>query len=69
MTTQSEKTDGLDLAQLMDQIKKDADEHKHAPDNGAPGFRPRYDDHWYAAYVLDPDGHNIEAVCRLPLPR
>jgi catechol 2,3-dioxygenase-like lactoylglutathione lyase family enzyme len=33
-------------------------------DNGAPGLRPRYDDHYYAAYVLDPDGHNIEAVCR-----
>lgn len=34
-------------------------------DNGAPGFRPRYGEHWYAAYILDPDGHNIEAVCRL----
>src|SRR5262245_16236534 len=33
-------------------------------DNGAPGLRPRYDDHYYAAFVLDPDGHNIEAVCR-----
>ena len=35
-------------------------------DNGAPGLRPRYAEHWYAAFVLDPDGHNIEAVCRLP---
>lgn len=26
--------------------------------------RSRYDENWYAAYVLDPDGHNIEAVCR-----
>jgi catechol 2,3-dioxygenase-like lactoylglutathione lyase family enzyme len=34
-------------------------------DQGAPGLRPRYADHYYAAYVLDPDGHNIEAVCRL----
>lgn len=33
-------------------------------DNGAPGLRPRYAKHYYAAYVLDPDGHNIEAVCR-----
>jgi catechol 2,3-dioxygenase-like lactoylglutathione lyase family enzyme len=33
-------------------------------DNGAPGLRPRYADNYYAAYVLDPDGHNIEAVCR-----
>lgn len=35
-------------------------------DNGSPGLRPRYDDHWYAAFVLDPDGHNIEVVCRHP---
>ena len=33
-------------------------------DNGAPGLRPRYGDYYYAAYVRDPDGHNIEAVCR-----
>ena len=30
-------------------------------DNGAPGERP-YGDYYYAAFVLDPDGHNIEAV-------
>ena len=36
-------------------------------DNGAPGVRARYDENYYAAYVLDPDGHNIEAVCRRPL--
>ena len=34
-------------------------------DNGAPGPRPHYDRHYYGAFVLDPDGHNIEAVCRL----
>lgn len=33
-------------------------------DNGPPGVRPRYAENWYAAFVLDPDGHNIEAVCR-----
>lgn len=33
-------------------------------DQGAPGFRPRYAEHYYAAYIIDPDGHNIEAVCR-----
>jgi catechol 2,3-dioxygenase-like lactoylglutathione lyase family enzyme len=33
-------------------------------DKGPPGLRPRYGEHWYAAFVLDPDGHNIEAVCR-----
>jgi catechol 2,3-dioxygenase-like lactoylglutathione lyase family enzyme len=32
--------------------------------NGAPGPRPRYAENYYAAFVLDPDGHNIEAVCR-----
>ena len=32
-------------------------------DNGAPGPRPHYHPHYYGAFVLDPDGHNIEAVC------
>ncbi len=32
-------------------------------DNGAPGIRAKYDVNYYAAYVLDPDGNNIEAVC------
>ena len=32
-------------------------------DNGAPGLRPQYRPTYYGAYVLDPDGHNIEAVC------
>ncbi len=32
-------------------------------DNGAPGLRPQYGHSYYAAFVLDPDGHNIEAVC------
>lgn len=35
-------------------------------DNGGPGLRSSYDANYYAAFVLDPDGHNIEAVCRLP---
>ncbi len=34
--------------------------------NGAPGLRPNYHDHYYAAFVLDPDGYNIEAVCHRP---
>jgi catechol 2,3-dioxygenase-like lactoylglutathione lyase family enzyme len=33
-------------------------------DNGAPGLRPHYQPDYYAAFVLDPDGHNIEAMCR-----
>jgi catechol 2,3-dioxygenase-like lactoylglutathione lyase family enzyme len=32
-------------------------------DNGAPGIRAHYDESYYAAYVLDPDGNNVEAVC------
>jgi catechol 2,3-dioxygenase-like lactoylglutathione lyase family enzyme len=32
-------------------------------DNGAPGVRPYYHPTYYGAFVLDPDGHNIEAVC------
>lgn len=35
-------------------------------DNGAPGVRPHYHPNYYAAFVLDPDGHNIEAVCHCP---
>jgi catechol 2,3-dioxygenase-like lactoylglutathione lyase family enzyme len=32
-------------------------------DNGAPGLRPHYHADYYGAFVLDPDGHNIEVVC------
>ena len=35
-------------------------------DNGAPGSRPHYHADYYGAFVLDPDGHNIEAACHLP---
>jgi catechol 2,3-dioxygenase-like lactoylglutathione lyase family enzyme len=35
-------------------------------DNGAPGVRPQYHPNYYGAFVLDPDGHNIEAVCHAP---
>ena len=35
-------------------------------DNGAPGLRPQYHPAYYAAFVLDPDGHRIEAVCHRP---
>jgi catechol 2,3-dioxygenase-like lactoylglutathione lyase family enzyme len=35
-------------------------------DNGAPGVRPHYHEQYYSAFVLDPDGHNIEAVCHRP---
>ncbi len=35
-------------------------------DNGAPGLRPIYHANYYGAFVLDPDGNNIEAVCHAP---
>ncbi len=35
-------------------------------DNGGPGLRPHYHPNYYAAFVLDPDGNNIEAVCHKP---
>ena len=35
-------------------------------DNGPPGLRPHYDKDYYGAFVLDPDGFNVEAVCRAP---
>ena len=37
-----------------------------AKDNGAPGLRPNYHANYYAAFVLGPDGHNIEVVCHEP---
>ena len=35
-------------------------------DNGAPGLRPQYNANYYAAFVIGPDGHNIEVVCHAP---
>ena len=35
-------------------------------DNGAPGLRPHYHGNYYAAFVIGPDGHNIEVVCHEP---
>ena len=37
-----------------------------ARDNGAPGLRPQYHDNYYGAFVIGPDGHNLEAVCHRP---
>ena len=37
-----------------------------AEDNGPPGPRPHYHESYYAAFVHDPDGNNIEAVCHRP---
>jgi predicted lactoylglutathione lyase len=35
-------------------------------DNGPPGLRPHYHAGYYAAFVIGPDGHNVEAVCHKP---
>lgn len=35
-------------------------------DNGPPGLRPHYHEHYYAAFVHDPDGNNVEVVCHTP---
>jgi catechol 2,3-dioxygenase-like lactoylglutathione lyase family enzyme len=35
-------------------------------DNGEPGLRPKYHENYYGAFILDPDDHNIEAVCHIP---
>lgn len=37
-------------------------------DNGPPGLRPQYNENYYAAFVIGPDGHNIEVVCHDPAP-
>jgi catechol 2,3-dioxygenase-like lactoylglutathione lyase family enzyme len=37
-----------------------------AKDHGAPGLRPHYHANYYAAFVIGPDGHNIEVVCHEP---
>ena len=37
-----------------------------ATDNGPPGLRPDYHANYYAGFVLDPDGHNLEFVCHVP---
>jgi catechol 2,3-dioxygenase-like lactoylglutathione lyase family enzyme len=42
--------------------------HAGGKDNGAPGLRPDYHPNYYAAFVLDPSGHNMEAVCHAPPP-
>lgn len=36
-------------------------------DNGPPGLRPHYHEHYYGAFVIGPDGHNVEVVCHKPV--
>ena len=42
--------------------------HAGGVDNGPPGLRPHYHPDYYAAFVIGPDGHNVEAVCHTPQP-
>jgi catechol 2,3-dioxygenase-like lactoylglutathione lyase family enzyme len=37
-------------------------------DHGAPGLRPIYHEHYYASFLTDPDGNNVEAVCHSAAP-
>jgi len=66
-----EKPAHLHLAFRVEDRKLVAAFHRAAlaaggKDNGAPGLRPQYHAHYYAAFVIDPDGHNIEVVCHEP---
>jgi catechol 2,3-dioxygenase-like lactoylglutathione lyase family enzyme len=56
------------LAKSRDAVREfyDAAMKAGGKDNGAPGLRPHYHENYFGAFVLDPDGHNIEAVCHTP---
>ncbi|MCC5883301.1 MAG: VOC family protein [Halomonas sp.] len=66
-----EKPAPLHIAFQAD-TRQQVDDFHHAAllaggkDNGAPGLRPNYHENYYAAFVLGPDGHNIEVVCHEP---
>lgn len=53
--------------------RKAVDDFHHAAlahggtDNGGPGLRPHYGPSYYAAFVVDLDGHHLEAVCNGPV--
>ncbi len=66
-----EKPSHLHLAFKAENRKQVEDFHRAAleagaKDNGAPGLRPNYSGRYYAAFVIGPDGHNIEVVCHEP---
>lgn len=56
------------VAQTRDQVRAfyDAALEAGAQDHGAPGIRAIYHPDYYGAFVIGPDGHNIEAVCHAP---
>ena len=66
-----EKSAQLHLAFAADNRKQVEDFYRAAleaggKDNGAPGLRPQYHANYYAAFVIGPDGHNVEVVCHEP---
>jgi catechol 2,3-dioxygenase-like lactoylglutathione lyase family enzyme len=54
-----------DSRELVDQFYKAA-MAAGGKDNGAPGLREQYHPNYYGAFVIDPDGNNVEAVCHKP---
>jgi catechol 2,3-dioxygenase-like lactoylglutathione lyase family enzyme len=67
----AEKTTHLHLAFTAENRRQVEDFYRAAlatggKDNGAPGLRPKYHPNYYAAFVIGPDGHNIEMVCHEP---
>ena len=67
----AEKPAHLHIAFLAENRRQVDDFHRAAlaaggKDNGGPGLRPHYHANYYAAFVIGPDGHNIEAVCHEP---
>jgi len=67
----AEKPAHLHLAFVAGNRRQVDDFHRAAleaggKDNGAPGLRPHYHANYYAAFVIGPDGHNIELVCHEP---
>jgi len=67
----SEKPTPLHLAFTAENRKQVQDFYRAAleaggKDNGAPGLRPHYHENYFGAFVIGPDGHNVEAVCHKP---
>ena len=71
LTQVLEKPTPLHIAFTAETRRQVDDFHRAAlaaggKDNGAPGLRPHYHRDYYGAFVIGPDGHNIEAVCHRP---
>ncbi|CAH0353051.1 VOC family protein [Aquabacterium sp. CECT 9606] len=67
----SEKPAPMHLAFTAENRKQVQDFHRAAleaggQENGGPGLRPHYHPNYYGAFVIGPDGHNVEAVCHRP---